>query len=165
MLAAVYLLSLALAGVAAVTVLLPSAPVMVRLAGGFIAGIVVAAWVTYVVALGLSPLTDESLLAGIVISIVISVGLIAGLVRRLRIPDFRLRPLEIMLIGLALIFSFWLMDQRLTVDDNAPGNPVVVSANTWGDTALHVSLARSFSQGDNYPTEYPFYANEPIRYH
>jgi hypothetical protein len=26
-------------------------------------------------------------------------------------------------------------------------------------------LARSFSEGENYPTEYPFYANEPIRYH
>ena len=41
-LAAVYLLSLALAGIAAVTVLLPNAPGMVRLAGGFLAGIVVA---------------------------------------------------------------------------------------------------------------------------
>ena len=165
MLAAVYLLSLALAGIAVVTVLLPNAPVMVRLAGGFIAGIVVAAWVTYVVALGLSPFTDESLLAGIFVSIVVSVGVLVWLVPGLRLADFRLRPLEIALIGLALIFSFWLMDQRLSVDDDAPGNPVVVSANTWGDTALHVSLARSFSQGDNYPTEYPFYANEPIRYH
>ena len=165
MLAAVYLLSLALAGIAVVTVLLPSAPVMVRLAGGFIAGIVIAAWVTYVVALGLSPLTDESLLVGIIVSIVVSVAVLVAVVPRLRIADFRLRPLEIALIGLALIFSFWLMDQRLSVSDDAPGNPVVVSANTWGDTALHVSLARSFSQGDNYPTEYPFFANEPIRYH
>ncbi|MCH7484160.1 MAG: hypothetical protein IIA90_03315 [Chloroflexi bacterium] len=165
MLAAVYLLSLALAGIAAVTVLLPNAPVMVRLAGGFIAGIVVAVWVTYVIALGFSPLTDESLLVGIFVSIVVSVGVLVALVPRLRLADFRLRPLEIALIGLALIFSFWLMDQRLSVNDDAPGNPVVVSANTWGDTALHVSLARSFSQGDNYPTEYPFYANEPIRYH
>jgi hypothetical protein len=165
MLAAVYLLSLALAGIAAVTVLLPNAPVMVRLAGGFIAGIVAAAWVTYLVALGLSPLTEESLLIGIFVSIAVSAGVLVRLVPGLRIADFRLRPLEILLIGLALIFSFWLMDQRLTVNDDAPGHPVVVSANTWGDTALHVSLARSFSQGDNYPTEYPFYANEPIRYH
>ena len=165
MLAAVYVLSLVLAGIAAVTVLLPNAPVMVRLAGGFIVGIVAAAWVTYVVALGLSPLTNESLLAGIFVSIVVSVGVLVRLVPRLRLTDFRLRPLEIALIGLALLFSFWLMDQRLSVNDDAPGNPVVVSANTWGDTALHVSLARSFSQGDNYPTEYPFFANEPIRYH
>ena len=80
MLAAVYLLSLALAGIAVVTVLLPNAPVMVRLAGGFIAGIVVAVWVTYVVALGLSPLTDESLLAGIIVSIVVCVGVLVALV-------------------------------------------------------------------------------------
>ncbi len=165
MLAAVYLLSLALAGIAAVTVLLPNAPVMVRLAGGFIAGIVVAAWVTYVVALGLSPLTEESLLVGMVVSIGVSATVLAFLAPRLRVAEFRFRPLEIALIGLALIFSFWLMDQRLSVDDAATGDQVVVSANTWGDTALHVSLARSFSQGDNYPTEYPFYANEPIRYH
>ncbi len=164
MLAAVYLLSLALAGIAAVTVLLPTAPVMVRLAGGFIAGIVAAVWVTYLVSLGLSPLTGDSLTVGIVVSILLSAGVLVTLVPRLRVADFRLRPLEIVLVGLALIFSFWLMDQRLSVDD-APGNPVVVSANTWGDTGLHVSLARSFSQGENYPTEYPFYANEPIRYH
>ena len=103
MLAAVYLLSLALAGIAAVTMLLPNAPVMVRLAGGFIAGIVIAAWVTYVVALGLSPLTDESLLVGIVVSIVVSVAVLVAVVPRLRIADFRLRQLEIALIGLALI--------------------------------------------------------------
>ncbi|MEX1195959.1 MAG: hypothetical protein WED85_12980 [Dehalococcoidia bacterium] len=165
MLAAVYLLTLSLAGIAAVTRLLPTAPPMVRIAGGFVAGIAVTAWLTYLIALGLSSATDESLLIGIVVAIAVNIAVIAFLASRLRLGDFRLARLEIVLIGLALVFSFWLMDQRLTVEHDQPGDPVVVSANTWGDTALHTALARSFSWGENYPTEYPFYANEPIRYH
>jgi hypothetical protein len=51
------------------------------------------------------------------------------------------------------------MDARLS------GDPLTVSANTWGDTALHISLARSFSEAHNFPPEYPFFGGEPIRYH
>jgi hypothetical protein len=164
-LAGVYLLILSLAGIAAVTRLLPSAPVIVRIAGGFIAGIVVTAVVTYWISFGLSFVSDESLLIAIVIATVLNGAALVYFVPKLRVHDFRMSPLEIVLVGLALIFSFWLMDQRLTVDEQVEGHPVVVSANTWGDTALHTSIARSFSFGDNYPTQYPFYANDVIKYH
>ncbi|HUF53642.1 MAG TPA: hypothetical protein VMR52_07695 [Dehalococcoidia bacterium] len=163
MIAAVYLLTMTIAGVFAVTRFMPKAPVMVRLAGGFVVGIVFNAWITYVVAYALSGATGDSLLAGIIVSIAFNVAVISALSLRFRLSDYRLAPLEIVLIGLALVFSFWLMDQRLTIDQNS--DELVVSSNTWGDTALHVALAKSFSEGENYPTEYPFYANEPIRYH
>ncbi len=42
---------------------------------------------------------------------------------------------------------------------------LVVSANTWADMGLHIALSRSFSVASNYPTQYPFFAGEPIRYH
>jgi hypothetical protein len=165
LISAVYLLTLTIAGILAVTRFMPKAPVMVRIPGGFLAGIVVSAWITYAVAYAFSSATDESLLIGMVVAIGFNVAVISALSLRFRLSDYRLAPLEIILIGLAILFSFWLMDQRLTVDQSNPEEPLVVSANTWGDTALHVALSKSFSQGDNYPTEYPFYANEPIRYH
>jgi hypothetical protein len=51
------------------------------------------------------------------------------------------------------------MMQRLS------GDPLKVSLNTWGDTALHTGIARSFSQGANYPPVLPIFSGEPIRYH
>src|SRR5947208_36741 len=97
MLALIYVVTSALAGFALVQQFLPHLPRLVRLCGGYLAGIVLTAWTTFLPALALSPPT--------------------------------------------------------------------VSSNTWGDTGLHVSLARSFSEGHNYPPEYPFYGGEPIRYH
>lgn len=165
MIAAVYLLTLTIAGILVVTRFMPKAPVMVRIAGGFLAGIVFSGWITYACAYGLHSATSDSLLIGLIVSIAVNVAVISALSLRFRLSDYKLAPLEIVLIGLALVFSFWLMNQRLMVQTDQPGDPLVVSSNTWGDTALHVALSKSFSQGDNYPTEYPFYAHEPIRYH
>src|SRR5258708_3885796 len=56
-------------------------------------------------------------------------------------------------------------DQRLMIAHSLPASPLLVSSETWGDTALHTALSKSFSAGANYPTEYPFFANDPIKYH
>jgi hypothetical protein len=165
MLAVIYLLAITVAGIALVQRLAPGMPPMVKLAGGFVAGIVFGAWVTYIVAAGLSTVTDESLTVGVLVALAASGAVIGLLGRGLRAAEFRLSAFEVVFIGLSLAFSFWLMDNRLAIDHSADGDPLVVSANTWGDTALHVALARSFSLGENYPTEYPFFALEPIRYH
>ncbi len=159
MLAGVYLLTSFLAGLALVQRVFPEMPAPVRLAGGFLVGIMLTAWVTFLVAFGLSPATESSLLIGIIVALVVHAGVIAVWGRTLRPAMFRLTVVEALFMAGSLAFSFWLMDNRLS------GDPAFVSANTWGDTALHVALARSFSMGHNYPPEYPFFANEPIRYH
>ncbi len=144
---------------------MPAAPVMVRLPGGMLLGIVAGAWLTYLVALGLSPFTEQSLLAGVIAATATAGLVVVVLWPWLRLSAFRLSVFEVLFIGGALLFSFWLMDNRLFIERDAPGDPLMVSSETWGDTALHVALSRSFSEGANYPTEYPFFANEPIRYH
>lgn len=165
MLAVVYLLAAFLAGLALVQRFVPSFPVLVRLAGALVSGIILAAWVTYVTALALSSSTDDALLWGILVSLGFNGAIVLHLRHGIRLDAFRAHPLEVAFIGLSLLFSFWLMDSRLSYDRGAPGEPLVVSSETWGDTALHVALSKSFSAGENYPTEYPFYGNEPIRYH
>src|SRR5438132_323725 len=202
----------ALAGFALVQQFLPHLPRLVRLCGGYLAGIVLTAWTTFLPALALSPATDSSLMVGIFFATAINAGVIAFFwpeldrlapkaapfaaviaawaVIRLAVPnqwespiplillvglaaaavslalrrqvltdDRRALAFELILLAAALVFSTWLMDARLS------GTPLTVSSNTWGDTGLHVSLARSFSEGHNYPPEYPFYGGEPIRYH
>jgi len=164
-LAVVYLIVLSVAGAGVVNRMMPSAPAMVRICGGFLLGIVSSAWVTYLVALGLSGVTDESLLIGIVLTTVLNAAVIVWCRDSLRLSHVRMSAFEVLFLGAALAFSFWLMDNRLFVAGDVAGDPVLVSSETWGDTALHVALSRSFSEGANYPTEYPFFANDPIRYH
>lgn len=165
MLSALLLITMTVAGLAIVQRIMPSAPAMVRLCGGFLVGIAITAWVCYAVAFTLSYATDESLLVGIIVALAVH-GVIIGLLGRdLRPRMFRLSWFEIAFIGASLAFSFWLMDNRLFVAQSAADHPLLVSSETWGDTALHTALSRSFGWGANYPTEYPFFANEPIKYH
>lgn len=165
MLAVVYLAALFLAGAGIVNRYMPASPAMVRIAGGFLLGVVSTAWVTYVIALALSPITDDSLLVGIVVATACNIGLIAWSRKWLLPSQFRMSAFDILFIGASLAFSFWLMDNRLLIAHDIAGEPLMVSSETWGDTALHVALSRSFSEGSNLPTEYPFFAGEPIRYH
>jgi len=164
-LAVIYLITMTIAGLAVVQHCLPTAPSLVKLAGGLLVGIVFTAWITYAVALGLHSATDESLLIGIFAALAVHGVLIGLLGRGLIASRIRITPFELALVALSLALSFWLMDNRLLVAYDAPGDPLLVSAETWGDTALHTALSRSFAEGANYPTEYPFFANEPIRYH
>jgi hypothetical protein len=134
---------------------------------------------TFVVAFALSSFA-EALLIGIIATIVFQAGalvLVAALmVWRRQFPLAALvtvvswiawvsavgslfSTIEWLLAVAALLFSFWLMDQRLS------GDPLMVSLNTWGDFGLHIPLALSFSEAHNFPPEYPFFASEPIHYH
>ncbi|MEO8458442.1 MAG: hypothetical protein ABI559_11590 [Chloroflexota bacterium] len=165
MLSAILLITMTLAGLAVVQRVMPAASTMVRLCGGFLLGLAATAWITYAVAFGLSYATDDSLLIGILAALGVH-GVVLGIWGRdLRPSQFRLSWFEVAFIGASLAFSFWLMDNRLFVAHSLEGDPLLVSSETWGDTALHTALSRSFAWGANYPTEYPFFANEPIKYH
>lgn len=159
MLSLIYLAAAIVAGIALVKRFLPDLPPLVSLGGGLFVGIVISAWVTFIVAWGLSSATDDSLLIGMIVSLAVSGAIVGMFWRQFNLSDFRFSPLEMLLIVGSLMLSYWLMDARLS------GDPLAVSANTWGDTALHVSLAKSFSVGANYSPEYPFFGDAAIRYH
>lgn len=67
----------------------------------------------------------------------------------------------LLIVIFALIFSFYLMTRSLSYED---GN-IIASPNTFGDFRIHVSLTRSFSEGDNIPPEYPLFAGKNSGYH
>jgi hypothetical protein len=45
------------------------------------------------------------------------------------------------------------------------GNDLTIGVSVFSDFSPHVGMIRSFSHGNNFPTTYPHYAGEDIRYH
>ncbi|HEX4102213.1 MAG TPA: hypothetical protein VHY21_17005 [Pseudonocardiaceae bacterium] len=135
-------------------------PVVVRLIGAFVVSITLTGWVTFgagwlIHDLGRSDATFYGAFVAMgVNSVIIGLGW-----REFRRDAFRAPPLATLGVGAALALSGWLMLQRLS------GDPLMVSLNTWGDTALHIGIARSFSEGDNYPPVLPIFSGETIHYH
>ncbi len=73
------------------------------------------------------------------------------------------RKFEIILLFVALVFSWWLMSKSFRYD--ATNHQFLIGRNEVGDFGLHLGLIRSFSWGDNMPAESPFYAGRPLPYH
>ena len=159
MLSAIFLIATSLAGIAFVQRIFPRMPVMARVAGGWIVGLVVSAWSVFLIAWGLAWATDESLLIGMAVTVPLAAGAVAFLSRELRLSLFRISRGEMLFFTAALLFSFWLMDARLS------GDPLSVALNVWGDNSFHITNLRSFSEGSNYPPEFPFFDGEIMRYH
>src|SRR5262245_4028072 len=65
-------------------------------------------------------------------------------------------------IVLFLGFSAWLNWHSLNVTAN--GN-MLIANGAWSDLMYHVSYVRSVAFGNNVPIQYPYFANESIRYH
>lgn len=73
------------------------------------------------------------------------------------------KQFEIVLILLFFIFSWWLMDKSFGYD--VKQHTFRVARHQVGDFGLHLSLIRSFSVGDNFPVESPFFPGKPLPYH
>ena len=160
MLATVYLVLAVLGAMTLVQRFFAEFPVLARWVAALVSGIVITAWLTFGAASLFHLLggTDATFYGGLAATAVNAVLVLHG--RRLLHP----RGLWIGWraaggVAAALALSSWIMDQRLG------GDPLQVSLNTWGDTGLHLGIARSFSQGDNYPPVLPIFSGEPIRYH
>ncbi|MGH3769544.1 MAG: DUF2298 domain-containing protein, partial [Pseudonocardiaceae bacterium] len=160
MLAIPYLLLSFLAALVIVQRLFPEFPVLVRFVGAFAVSIVLTGWVNFSAAWLIYSLgRDDATYYGAFVAMLVNAVIVAVAWRELRPASFRVRPLELLGAGAALALSFWVIEQRLS------GDPLKVASNTWADTALHIGIARSFSQGDNFPPVPPIFSGETIRYH
>lgn len=158
-----YLIVSFLVGLLVVCKLFPSLPPLIRIAAAFLTGLLLSGWTTFLLALPLARwFSNSSFLAAILAS---WYGAIVLWVYHLKLTreQFRLTTVEIAVLCLAFLFSFWLFDQGLSFDHGR--KDMVVSYSTWGDFGLHLALARSFSLGNNLPPQYPFFAGPPIHYH
>lgn len=74
-----------------------------------------------------------------------------------------LKKFDLLLFLFFLIFSWWLMNKTFRFD--VGNSQFLISRHTLSDTALHLSLARSFSQGFNFPPQLPYFPGPPLSYH
>jgi hypothetical protein len=137
------------------------------LAASFLVGLVLSTWATYLFALAFAwsskPLVGANLLFFAVASLVIY---------KLR-PQCWLRPKpwDARPPGSALWDAFFIACLFLAACYLTFGTLRLRNGNArmafvvWNDFGPNLSLMQSFAMGHNFPTEYPHFIGEPIRYH
>ncbi len=73
------------------------------------------------------------------------------------------KKFEIIFLVFFFIFSSWLMWKSFSYDSKT--SEFAIARNEVGDFGLHLALIRSFSLGNNFPPESPFYPGPPLPYH
>ena len=77
------------------------------------------------------------------------------------ITERRLFRKEAVFFGALLVFLTWIMFYVFFIKDG-----VLYSGYTvYGDYAPHTAMMRSFSMGNNFPTEYPHFGGQDVKYH
>src|ERR1700736_650756 len=60
-----------------------------------------------------------------------------------------------------LAFVSWMMFATLNYKDGT----LLIGNNEWSDFGPNTAIIQSFAAGHNFPTHYPHFSGEPIRYH
>lgn len=138
-----------------------------RFAAAFLVGLIVSTWITYLGGF-LFARTTKPLLWGNVLFFIIAGGLIvwskrqpSGTSRTINPGPLDSEKWDWILSGFYLIFACWLMFSTLGSHEGR----LRVGGSQWSDFGPNLAIMQSFALGHNFPTEYPHYAGERIRYH
>ena len=137
-----------------------------RLATGFLVGLLLGTWTSYLAALTFRD-TGDPVALGALVSSLAMVGAAVWLRRRPASPARSswgpLRPAraEWALVLLVAALVGWMMVSTYGFTDGT----LRIAGDLWSDFGPTTAIAQSFALGHNIPTEYPHYALEPIRYH
>ncbi len=140
-----------------------------RLAAAFLSGLLFSTWFTYLGAFLFSR-SSQPLLWGNVLFFAAAVGFILWSRQRAskeppRPADspsaFKADRADWIIIGLFLLFAGWQMFSTFNMSDGK----VQIANHQWSDFGSNVPLMQSFALGHNFPTEYPHFSGERIRYH
>src|SRR5207253_6049399 len=138
-----------------------------RIATSFLVGLLLSTWITYLASLAFARM-KQPLIAGNIVFL-ISLGLVCYVLPRASLSDaenMQPRPpgsarWDWIFPGAFLVIASWLMFATLGFRDGQ----FQISFKSWTDFGANVSLVQSFALGRNFPTQHPFFAGEPIRYH
>ncbi len=154
-----------------------SRPVVV-LPASFLCGTLLLTWSTYLFSYfaSLLPFISNPMLWGNLISITLCItGTMYLSFKKIQhiaiwkirtLPHASLRPAFSPMSDLAfflavLVLSVFLMFYTFYIK----GSTIYVGNSVWSDFGPHLSVIRSFSLGTNFPTGYPHFASNNIRYH
>jgi hypothetical protein len=136
-------------------------------AASFLVGLVLCTWTTYLLALAFAS-SAKPLIGGNILFFMLA-GLVIYRLRPQSVFDPKLsdsRPpgsvvWDTFFVGCFLLIACYLMFGTLWLKDGNARMAFVV----WNDFGPNLSLMQSFAMGHNFPTEYPHFIGEPIRYH
>lgn len=81
--------------------------------------------------------------------------------RRIMIRDMGLFQKETLFFMALLVFLTWIMFYVFHIKDGI----LYSGYSVFGDYAPHTAMMRSFSLGNNFPTQYPHYGGADVKYH
>ncbi len=137
-----------------------------RLATGFLVGLLAGTWISYLTALAASGTSDPMAVGGLASTLAMLLAAIwlrrhppavpvtpARLLRSIR-PEWTLVLLVAAAVSAMMIWTYH-YDQ----------GTLWIAGALWSDFGPTSAISQSFALGHNFPTEYPHFAGEPIRYH
>ena len=150
--------------------------IWIVLAASFGMGTLVFGWITYMIAWAASAAgASKPLLYGdsaVILAAVLILGILyfrryqkTGSVftkaDRNLIEEKKLFHRECILFGILLVFLTWIMFYVFYIK----GGYLYSGFTVYGDYAPHTAMMRSFSKGNNFPTEYPHFGGQDVKYH
>jgi sugar lactone lactonase YvrE len=139
-----------------------------RLASAFLIGLLVSSWWTYALAYAFGN-SASPMLWGNVLFFVTAIGAIYWLRRnppkdepKIAVAlDGGFERWDWVITGIFLLFATWMMFRTFAMGD---GN-VMIGHHQFPDFGSTLSIMQSFALGHNFPTQYPHFSGERIRYH
>jgi DNA-binding beta-propeller fold protein YncE len=141
-----------------------------RLACAFLLGLFASGWFVYLTARVFAGST-QPLLWGNLFFFVVVIATFAWTKRKATSflatdHGHKMRPsgsdrLDWLLVGVYFIIACWLMFATL----NSSGGKLQIGNNQYSDFGPNTAIMQSFAVGHNFPTEYPHFSGDRIRYH
>jgi hypothetical protein len=136
-----------------------------RWASAFLVGILISTWLTYLFGLAFAAAAKPLIWANLSYFIITSFA-VFKLGRRSNLNRHpssvtKLEGRDAVFILAFVTIACWLMYGTLTMHDG----DVRLTSVLWNDFGPNLALMQSFALGHNFPTEYPYFIGEPIRYH
>ena len=146
-------------GLSAVFVLIPA---------WFTVGIITISWISYILACAFSgreiPLLLADEIAMIIAVVVSGIGIFFSIRRDGRQLKGEIKKItvseQILFIFLAILFAVLIF-----ITFHVAHGQLYVGLTVFGDFTPHISMIRSFSYGQNFPTQYSVCAGEDVKYH
>ena len=149
-----------------------------RIATALVVGLMLSTWLTYLSSLAFRAAEQPLVLGDAVVSAVMLLAVLPDLLAVLRrfghaktSVVFVSRPVggvswrpqlwDSVLIVVLGAFVTWMMSSTFNSSDGL----LRMGAHEWGDLGPTTAIAQSFALGHNFPTEYPLFTGQPIKYH
>lgn len=150
--------------------------VWVVLPAAFGTGILMLTWAVYILSWMFSVCagTEHPLFYGNLIVLLLDALLLSGIFLRKKKKQEKLFSVsgqmitrkwilkkEILFFVLLTFFVTWMMFYVFHIKDGL----LYSGFSVYGDYAPHTAMMRSFSRGNNFPTQYPHYGGQDVKYH